>query len=84
MSLFLVLPNQHGQVLAEAAVAAATLAVAAVSAALSVAALAPRQLSTVAAFERHRLSGVHILLAEVSVGQVSRLDSIMAALECQL
>ena len=87
----LVLLNQHGQVLAEAvavatlaAVVVLTLVVAAVAVALPVAVLVPRQLSTVAAFERHRLSGVHILLAEVSVDQVSRLDSIMAALECQL
>jgi hypothetical protein len=80
VSLFLVLLNQHGQVLAEA-VAVATLAVVAVltlaGVALPVAVLVPRQLSTVAAFERHRLSGVLILPTEVSVGQVSRLDSIM-------
>jgi hypothetical protein len=79
VSLFLVLPNQHGQVLAEV-VAAATLAVAAVSAALLVAALAPRQPSTVAALELHRLSAVHTLPAEVLADQVSHLDSIMVVL----
>ena len=82
MSLFLVLPNQHGQVLAEASVAAATLAVAAVSADLLVAALAPRQPSTVAAFEQHRLSAVHTLPAEVLADQVSRLDPTMVVLAC--
>jgi hypothetical protein len=53
---------QLWQVLAVGAVlvAAVTLvAVGAVSAALPVAALVPRQLSTGAAFEQHRLSGVH-------------------------
>jgi hypothetical protein len=81
VSLFLVLPNQHGQVLAEV-VAAATLAVAAVSAALLVAALAPRQPSTVAALELHRLSAVHTLPAEVLADQVSHLDSIMVVIAC--
>jgi len=66
VSLFLVLPNQHGQVLAEAAVAAATLAVAAVSAALLVAALVLRQPFTAAVFNQRRLSGVHTLPAEMS------------------
>jgi hypothetical protein len=81
VSLFLVLLNQHGQVLAEA-VAAATLAVAAVSGALLVAALAPRQPSTVVAFEEHQLSGVHTLAAEVLADQVPHLDSIMVVLAC--
>jgi hypothetical protein len=67
VSLLLVLLNQHGQVLAEAVlVAAATLAVATVSATLLVAALALRQLFTVATFDRRRLSGVHTFPAEVS------------------
>ena len=79
MSLFLVLPNQHGQVHAEA-VAAATLAVAAVSADLLVAALAPRRVSTAAAFEQHRLSKGHTLPVEVSADQVSHLDSIMVVI----
>jgi hypothetical protein len=65
-------------------VAAATLAVAAVEAALLAAALARRQPFTVAAFEQRQPSGVHTLPAEVSADQVPRLDSIMAALECQL
>jgi len=65
-------------------VAAANLAVAAVAAALLAAALALRQRFTVAAFEQRQLSGVHTLPAEVSADQVPRLDSIMAALECQL
>jgi hypothetical protein len=89
VSLFLVLLNQRGQVLAEAEavlVAAATLAVAAdtlvaagVSGALLVAALGLRQLSTVAAFEEHQLFGGHTLAAEVSAHRVPRLDSIMGA-----
>jgi hypothetical protein len=84
VSLFLVLPNQHGQVLAEAAVAAATLAVAAASVALLVAALAPRQLSTVVAFQEHRLSAAaaDTLPAEVLADQVSHLDSIMVVIAC--
>ena len=81
MSLFLVLPNQHGQVLAEAAVAAATLEVAAVSAELLVAALVPPRPSTVAAFEEHRLSGEHTLLVEVSADQLSHL-AFMVVLAC--
>jgi hypothetical protein len=76
------LPNQHGQVLAEAEVAAATLAVAAVSADLLVAALAPRRVSTAAAFEQHRLSEGHTLPVEVSADQVSHLDSIMVVIAC--
>jgi hypothetical protein len=75
--------NQHGQVLTvvEAVlVAAATLAVAA----LLEAALAPHQPFTVADFEQGRLFGVHTLPGEVSAGQLPRLDSIMAALECPL
>jgi hypothetical protein len=52
-----------------------TLAVAAVSAALLVVVLAPRQLSIVAAFEGHRLSGGHTLAAEVSADQAWLLDS---------
>ena len=63
-------------------VEAATLAVAAVPGALLAEALAPRQLSTVAAFEQHRLSGVHIIPAEVSADQVSHLDRIMVVLAC--
>ena len=62
----------------------ATLVVAAVPGALLAEALAPRQLSTVAAFEQHRLSGGHIIPAEVSADQVSHLDFTMAALECLL
>jgi hypothetical protein len=60
------------------------LVAAAVAAALLVAALGLRQPFTVAAFEQRRLFGVHTLPAEVSADQVPRLDSIMAALECQL
>jgi hypothetical protein len=74
--LFSILPSQHGQVLTEAAavlVVVATLAGEAASAALSV-----------AAFEQRRLSGVHTLPAEVSAGQVPRLDTIMVDLEWQL
>jgi len=82
VSLFLVLPNQHGQVLAETAVAAATLEVAAMSADLLVAALAPRQPSTVAAFEQHRLSAVHTLRAAVSADQMSHLAPIMVVIAC--
>jgi hypothetical protein len=54
--------NRYGQVLAAVGsvlVAAATLAVAAGSADLLVAALARRQLSTEAAFERHQVLGEH-------------------------
>ena len=47
---------------------------------LLVAALAPRQASTAAAFEQHRLSAVHTLPAEVSADQVSHLDSIMVVI----
>jgi hypothetical protein len=83
VSLFLVLLNQRGQVLAEAeavlVAAVATSAAAGVSGALLVAALGLRQLSTVAAFEEHRLSGGHTLAAEVSADRVPRLDSIMGA-----
>jgi hypothetical protein len=68
----------------EVLVAEATLAVAAVSAALREAALALRQPFTVAVFEQRRLFGVHTLRGEVSADQLQRLDSIMAALECQL
>lgn len=52
--------------MAEALLAAVTLVVAVVSVALLVAALAPRQLSTGAAFEQHRLSAaaVHTLPEE--------------------
>jgi len=76
------LPNQHGQVLAEAEVAAATSEVAAVSADLLVVALAPRQPSTVAAFQ-HRLSAVHTLPAEVLADQMSRLVPTMVVLACR-
>ena len=62
--------------------AAATLAVAAVSADLLVAALAPRRVSTAAAFEQHRLSEGHTLPVEVSADQVSHLDSIMVVIAC--
>jgi hypothetical protein len=84
VSLFLVLLNQRGQVVTEAEagavlVAAATLAVAGGSAALLAAALGPRQLSMAEAFEEHRLSAGHTFLAELSAGQVLRLDSIMVA-----
>jgi hypothetical protein len=61
-------------------VVAVTLAVAALSVALLVEALAPRQLSTVAAFGRRRLSGARTLAAEASADQVSHLDSIMVVL----
>jgi len=77
---------QLQQVLAAAVsvlvVEAATLAVAAVQGALLAEALAPRQVSTVAAFEQHQLSGVHIIPAEVSADQVSHLDRIMVVLAC--
>jgi len=76
---------QLQQVLAAAAsvlVEAAILAVAAVPGALLAEALAPRQLSTVAAFEQHQLSGGHIIPAEVSADQVSHLDRIMVVLAC--
>jgi len=63
-------------------VEAATLAVAAVPGALLGAALAPRQPSTVAAFEQHRLSGVHTIPAEALADQVSHLDRIMVVLAC--
>jgi hypothetical protein len=63
-------------------VAEATLAAAAASAALPVAALWRGQPFTVAAFEERQLSGVHTLAA--SADQVSRLESIMPDLECQL
>jgi hypothetical protein len=88
-----VLLNQRGQVPAQAvlvavgtlvAVVATSVAVVATSAAgvsgaLLEAALGLRQLSTVAAFEEHRLSRVHTLAAEVSADQVLHLDSIMEA-----
>jgi hypothetical protein len=61
-------------------VVAVTLAVAAVSVASLVEALAPRQLSTVAAFGRRRLSGARTLAAEASTDQVSHLDSIMVVI----
>jgi len=61
-------------------VVAATLA----AAALLVVVLAPRLVSTVAAFEQHRLSGVHTLPAEVLADQVSHLDSIMVVIACLL
>jgi hypothetical protein len=63
-------------------VEAATLAEAAGPGALLAEALAPRQLSTVAAFEQHRLSGVHIIPAEVWADQVSHLDRIMVVIAC--
>ena len=62
-------------------VAVATLAVVSVPAVLLVAALARHQLSTVAAFEQHRLSGGHTLAAEASADQVPLLDSIMVLIE---
>jgi hypothetical protein len=61
-------------------VAAATLAGAAVLGAFLVVAPAPRQLSTVAAFEQHRLSGVHTSPAEVLADQVPLLDSILVVI----
>jgi hypothetical protein len=78
---------QLRQVLAAAEsglVVAATLAVAAAPVALLVAALAPRQLSTVVAFEEHRLSAAAAgtLPAEVLADQVSHLDSIMVVIAC--
>jgi hypothetical protein len=63
-------------------VAAGTLVAAAALGALLAAALAPRQPSTVAAFEQHRLSGAHTLPAEVLVDQASHLDPIMVVLAC--
>jgi len=65
-------------------VVAATLAVAAVPGALLAGVLAPRLVSTAAAFEQYRLSGVHTLPAEVLADQVSHLDSITAVLACLL
>ena len=62
--------------------AAVTLAVVAGSADSLVAALAPRRVSTAAAFEQHRLSEGHTLPVEVSADQVSHLDSIMVVLAC--
>ena len=53
---------------------------AAVPGALLAEALAPRQLSTVAAFEQHQLSGVHTIPAEVSADQLPHLDRIMVVL----
>ena len=64
-----------------AAVVVLTLAVAAVPVALPVAVPGPRQLSTVAAFERHRPSGVHTL-AEMLADQAPHLDSIMVVIAC--
>jgi len=63
---------------------AATLAAAAVSGAFLAEALAPHQLSTVAAFEEHQLSVAagHTLPAGVSADQVPHLDSIMVVLAC--
>jgi hypothetical protein len=58
----LVLVNQHGEILVAAE---ADLLAAAALGALQVAAPAPRQLSMVAAFEEHRLSGVRTFPAEV-------------------
>ena len=75
--------NQHGQVLAEEAALAAgdtLVVVAGGSGVLLAAALAPRQASGVAAFEEPRLSGAHILAAEVLAGQASHLDSIMVVI----
>jgi hypothetical protein len=70
------LPNQHGQILAalqaEVLLAAVDLEVAAGSAV----ALAQRQLTRVAEFDQHPLSGVRTLPAEVSADQVQHLDSI--------
>ena len=59
----LVLINQRGQVLATAE--AVLLEVATLAVVSLVAAPALRQLFTVAAFEEHRLSGVHTLPAEM-------------------
>ena len=58
----------------------ATLAVAAGPEALLVEVLAPRQVSTAAAFEEHRLSAEHTLPVEVSAGQLSHLAPIMVGL----
>jgi hypothetical protein len=78
---FLVLLNQHGQVLAEA-VAVATLAVAVAWGALLVAALAQRQPSAVAGFAEHQLSAVHTLPAAALADQVSHRDTIMVVAAC--
>jgi hypothetical protein len=59
--LWQVLAGVEADFMAEVLLAAAALVVAAIS----VAALAPRQPSTVVAFKQHRLSGVHTLPAEV-------------------
>jgi hypothetical protein len=77
--LFLVLPNQHGQVLAEeeaVLVVAGTLVVADVLGGLPAVGPGLLQLSTVAAFEEHPLSGGLTLLEEVWRDQVPRLGSI--------
>jgi hypothetical protein len=77
---------QLGQVLAgvEADFTAEVLlaAVALVVAAISVAALAPRQLSTAVVFEEHQSPGVHTSRVEVVADQVPHLDSIMVAIAC--
>jgi hypothetical protein len=62
-------------------VAVVILAVVAVLGALLAAGPGLRQLSMVAPFEQHRLSGGHTLPVEVSADQVSHLDFTMAALE---
>ncbi len=74
MPSFLVLLNQHGQVLAEA--------VAVAWGALLVAALAQRQPSAVAGFAEHRLSAVHTLPAEARADQVSHRNTIMVVAAC--
>ena len=95
----LVLLSQRGQVLTEVQavlVVAATLAAAAVSVALlaaltlavaisAVVAFVERQLSTVVAFEQHRLSvtAVRTLPVEVSAEPVVWPHSTPVALECQ-
>ena len=58
-------------------------AVALVVAANSVAALEPRQPSTVVAFELHQLFEAHTSRAEVLADQVLHLDSIMVVIACQ-
>jgi hypothetical protein len=81
--LFLVLLNQHGQVLAEeeaVLIVAGTLVVAGVLGGLPAAGPELRQLSKVAAFEERRLSGGLTLLEEVWRDQVPRLGSITAVI----
>jgi hypothetical protein len=69
--------NQHGQVLVEEE---GVLAVAGVSGGLPAAVPALRQLSMVAAFEEHRLSGELTLPETVPPGQVPRPVSITAVI----